>query len=403
MKKKSLYLLLILLLTFSFNINVKASELNCEYRIDGYTLVLIKKKDNNIKYYYYKAPEDGFDKNLNLPVNSDKWQIIKSPWSVKRKISKDITKCPKYVNYFYEEVLIFFPSHVVAFSDELTKECGDGFGDKCNITQITSPKRDINSSEQQHYDNFKEKQLEEADSNKDSSKSVVEKNECIYRISSPSNISIKMLIDKKNNAEYYYSKDINAKSSDITLNLLNSTEYKLTSYKDINYNSCPKYVNVNGKNIYFADKKVNNTGSVGMHGNVNVEVSQSDYVISEESKTGANGNYGGYSALLENDDSAEITCDDIVGSGEGSLQEILKNGVLVLRILIPIVVIGLSIADIAVAIFGDEDKMKKAQSKFIKRLIIAVVFFLVPSLLKLILTLANSIWPTISNDFCGIL
>ena len=68
--------------------------------------------------------------------------------------------------------------------------------------------------------------------------------------------------------------------------------------------------------------------------------------------------------------------------------------------MVNIVKIGIAI----LLIVGKEDEMKKAQEKFIKRIIIGVCVFLVPTILKLILTLGNSVWgDVISTDFCGIL
>ena len=65
---------------------------------------------------------------------------------------------------------------------------------------------------------------------------------------------------------------------------------------------------------------------------------------------------------------------------------------------------GLGTLDFAKAIFaGSEDNMKKAQSKFIMRVMVAICIFLIPTLIKLILTIASGIWGNISPDFCGIL
>ena len=84
--------------------------------------------------------------------------------------------------------------------------------------------------------------------------------------------------------------------------------------------------------------------------------------------------------------------------------KILKYLVILVRISIPLILIGLGILDFLKAIFsGNEDGMKKAQAKFIKRVIIGVCIFLIPSILELILTIANSIWGNISTDFCGII
>ena len=66
--------------------------------------------------------------------------------------------------------------------------------------------------------------------------------------------------------------------------------------------------------------------------------------------------------------------------------------------------LALGSLDFAQAVFAsNEDGVKKAQSKFIKRLVIAVVIFLIPSFLGVILRIANSIWGNIDPTFCGIL
>ena len=51
---------------------------------------------------------------------------------------------------------------------------------------------------------------------------------------------------------------------------------------------------------------------------------------------------------------------------------------------------------------SDADEMKKAQAKFIKRLIIAVIIFFVPLLVNFILNMANSVWGAINGGSCGI-
>ncbi len=94
-------------------------------------------------------------------------------------------------------------------------------------------------------------------------------------------------------------------------------------------------------------------------------------------------------------------------SGDDSSEELLKMLkwiINIVRFLIPVLLIGLGTVDFVQAIFsGGEDKMKKAQTKFIKRLIIGVAIFLIPSVLKVILTIANGVWGNISTDYCGLL
>lgn len=88
-------------------------------------------------------------------------------------------------------------------------------------------------------------------------------------------------------------------------------------------------------------------------------------------------------------------CTEVLGE---ETINILKNLVTILKILIPIILNVFGIIDFGSAIFAnDEEKMKKAQRKFITRLIVGVIIFLIPSLISLILNLANNIWPTIDK------
>lgn len=97
------------------------------------------------------------------------------------------------------------------------------------------------------------------------------------------------------------------------------------------------------------------------------------------------------------------SCEQLFGEGE-DLLKMIKSGITVVKTLIPIGLIGLGIVDFASATFaGSEDKMKKAQIKFIKRLIIGVAIFVIPSVLKLLLTIASGIWSNIDPTLCGII
>ena len=90
--------------------------------------------------------------------------------------------------------------------------------------------------------------------------------------------------------------------------------------------------------------------------------------------------------------------------GDAKLSELLHSLVNIVKVIIPIILLVFGSLDFAQAIFAqDEGSIKKAQSKFIKRLIIAVVIFLIPSMMKTVLGLAKNIWPVIDADLCGIL
>lgn len=71
------------------------------------------------------------------------------------------------------------------------------------------------------------------------------------------------------------------------------------------------------------------------------------------------------------------------------------------RIIAPILLICFGILDFAKATFsGKEDEMQKNRDKFIKRIIAAILLFLVPIFVNLVLTLANDVWDWISPETC---
>ena len=72
----------------------------------------------------------------------------------------------------------------------------------------------------------------------------------------------------------------------------------------------------------------------------------------------------------------------------------------IIKIIIPILLIGFGIFDFSKALLGNEENMKKARTTFILRIVIAVLFFLLPVILKLILSIANTVWSFINPDVC---
>ena len=94
-------------------------------------------------------------------------------------------------------------------------------------------------------------------------------------------------------------------------------------------------------------------------------------------------------------------CEDVFGE---DLLKILHDGVNAIKIMIPLLLIALGIVDFAKAVFGgNEDNMKKSAVKFGKRVLIGIVIFFIPSILNIILDIANKIWGNIDPSLCGIL
>ena len=81
----------------------------------------------------------------------------------------------------------------------------------------------------------------------------------------------------------------------------------------------------------------------------------------------------------------------------------IKSYTNIIKIVVPIILLGFGIVDFAKAVFsGSDDDMKKSQKNFIKRLGIAILIFFVPTIIDLLLAVANKVWGIISPDSCGL-
>lgn len=83
-------------------------------------------------------------------------------------------------------------------------------------------------------------------------------------------------------------------------------------------------------------------------------------------------------------------CDDLITD---EIREVINDVMNIIRIAIPIILIGLIIYDFAQAVFAADDKgVDKAKKRAIKRIIIAVVIFFVPTLVNFLLNIVNEVW-----------
>lgn len=88
-----------------------------------------------------------------------------------------------------------------------------------------------------------------------------------------------------------------------------------------------------------------------------------------------------------------VVIDDCKKLLSDELINMINDVMNVVKIGVPILLIGLLIYDFATAVFaGSDDKMNKAKSKAIKRIIIAVVIFFVPTLINFVFDIVNHVW-----------
>jgi len=92
-----------------------------------------------------------------------------------------------------------------------------------------------------------------------------------------------------------------------------------------------------------------------------------------------------------------LDCEGLLGD---DLIEKINSYLNIIKIAVPIIIIAFGIIDFSKAIVLGDDEMKKAKNNFIKRLGIAVLVFLTPTIINIILTIANKVWTFINPDTC---
>lgn len=175
--------------------------------------------------------------------------------------------------------------------------------------------------------------------------------------------------------------DVTERSGDATGYIINdiTTDQLLKIYNT--NGSCPKYLYENHIS------KNNFLDSTDIHYSLTKKGESKTYIYQTEKDNNINPGGGDYDSCEEllNENTIKI------------INEVMKW----IRIIVPILLIGLGTLDFAKATFAkSEDDMKKVREKFIKRIIAAVLVFLAPIFVNLLLELANSVWDWISPNTC---
>lgn len=247
---------------------------------------------------------------------------------------------------------------------------------------------------------------------------------CIYQFSIPSeyqdsklksqlSVMITQVNKKKPTYTFSYGGSTAPNAEDWIKNSNYDVQVEQTSYgvnKNTPYKECPAhaafYKNPNKRNImtiYFSSSGLTESQKKAYDDIISYDVTPAY----NDSSSGTSGEVN-IPKLIHVSDSDIDTCEKLFGTDEEDREKItslLKNLVTIMRIIVPVIIIGMGIVDMVKGVFAsDEQQMKKAQSTLMKRLIIGVAFFLIPSVLKLLLTIGSKVWPDIiSSDFCGIL
>ena len=97
----------------------------------------------------------------------------------------------------------------------------------------------------------------------------------------------------------------------------------------------------------------------------------------------------------------EYTCGNIGGfSFSGTFPYLVSYAILIIKIAVPIILVIFGMMDLMKAVIASkEDEIKKGQQTFIKRLIAAVIVFIVIQIVQIIVKFVSSNDTSVSNCF----
>lgn len=104
--------------------------------------------------------------------------------------------------------------------------------------------------------------------------------------------------------------------------------------------------------------------------------------------------------LSNYDENTFSDCDSLIPL---VLQDLIDDLMSLIKIIVPILLIVLVSYDLVAGMFLSDNKdSKKIRDRIIKRVIIAVIIFFVPTLINLVFDLVNEVWDNANLELCGI-
>lgn len=166
---------------------------------------------------------------------------------------------------------------------------------------------------------------------------------------------------------------------------------------------CPKYLVVENESSYYVWATDSKTlaEKAEKHGKSNgVELFYVSNQDENNNQVTEEDYYAGFvfEGIIDFNEQGDPTCADfneIFGDKDDpdSLRYLIDTILGYVRIIVPILIILLGTLDFAKAVIaGKEDNMKKAQTDFIKRVLIGVAVFFVPLLVDVVMELADIVW-----------
>lgn len=86
---------------------------------------------------------------------------------------------------------------------------------------------------------------------------------------------------------------------------------------------------------------------------------------------------------------------------DDDIQETINDVMKIIRLVVPILLLIFGVLDFAKATFSSkEENMENNRKKFFKRIIAALIVFIIPLFVKLVLKIANNVWENINSETC---
>lgn len=402
-KNKIMYLFLFILLSFSFTANVYAAQkLTCVYKQgknkgfvgfgrDIKKVILVQYENGTIEIYKNKD---------DVSITEKGWESSKDKYEFDASVlMKDgyLTSCPNS-----KSTLSDGSGRIIFYKDKDNDDENDGrqsleasFNSLPKINNEQAEKDNNNATTNGGSCTGQEDFI-----NNDSSTATLM---CLYGSSNyNANIGCSLIqINFSHTSKPVFYSKLSSSNVEIKAGTTVTTDWIISEENVMKEGDCPDELYINE---FYDD-----LGNLSITTNFKYE---SSWKIFKRIKTNGKNLKTGEDAKNENSNfNFEIefneiptpsTCKELFGNND-ALIDLLAMIINMVKILIPIILIVLGSLDFAQAIFAaNEDGIKKAQQKFIKRLIIAVVIFLIPSILKVILTIANQVWE-IDTDLCGLI
>ena len=364
--KKHILLISTFILSFVLlvgNVNA-AAELTCIYGLGTgignarqYAVIFSQDSDGNQTYFQNRKSSEIDDENWEkIDVETPKFYIVTDENGLERSYAKGYPHCPPCLDYKQPEKK---NGKMRAYFEEYEKKEKK----ECNFYYVKLKKSENKAISQNDIGGVIDTKNEKWDF------------VCNYDTSEDSAISGITLSYNRNN----YSISLESTNPNQDLDKKQG-KFSPTELWKNNSNACPSYLKLEFeaqsdlKNIYL-DKK----GAV-VH-----------YTLLNNQPTSGN-------KQNSNSEPEPKNCQDLFGN------EFIKkiNEVMnIIRIAVPILLIIFGITDFFRATFSNnEDNMKKDRDRFIKRIIAAIIVFIIPFFVNLVLKIANSVWSDISTETC---